>query len=216
MLTCGDVYIEHSHWLPAFPDADVIIFGLEASAEEASHHGVMLCPANQPGDLHCLRTEALARRAALPGADLCLYARYRHLAVSTSAPSCCSCEKCGWDPSADRVSPRRARHLRPLLHIRVRHWAASRSQPDPEISALTCAVIPLADARFYHFGTNRSLMASVRHLQEPAFEQRSFGHASFDPPFLPVIQHATVEARDPRPQSTSCGSRTPPFRPAGR
>ncbi|MBT7067031.1 MAG: bifunctional fucokinase/L-fucose-1-P-guanylyltransferase [Verrucomicrobia bacterium] len=193
MLTCGDVYIEHTHWLPAFPEADVIIFGLEASAEEASHHGVMLCPASDPKSLHSFvqkpspETLRALERSYVYTLDTGIWL-FNERAVMLLM------QKCGWDPTADHFAGE-GPSLYDLFSTFGPALGSAPSEPDPDIGALTCAVIPLADARFYHFGTNRSLMASVRHLQEPAFEQRSFGHASFDPPFLPVIQHATVKAK---------------------
>ncbi|NQU39479.1 MAG: bifunctional fucokinase/L-fucose-1-P-guanylyltransferase [Lentisphaerae bacterium] len=192
MLTCGDVFIEHNHWLPTFPDADVIIFGLKASAEESSHHGVMLCPANDPGTLHSFVQKPSPESLHALGQSF-VYTLDTGIWLFNERAVMLLMQKCGWDPATDGFSGDG-----PSTYDLFSTFGPALGQEphehDSDISALTCAVIPLAEARFYHFGTNRSLMASVRHLQEPAFEQRSFGHASFDPPNLPVIQHATVDA----------------------
>ncbi|MDP6490216.1 MAG: bifunctional fucokinase/fucose-1-phosphate guanylyltransferase [Kiritimatiellia bacterium] len=193
MLTCGDVFIEHSHWLPAFPEADVVIFGLEASAEEASHHGVMLCPASTPGELHSFVQKPSPETLHNLGQSF-VFTLDTGIWLFSERAVMLLMAKCGWDADAGHF-PGGAPGLYDIFSTFGPALGSAPTAPDPEISALTCAVIPLSDARFYHFGTNRSLLASVRHLQEPAFEQRSFGHASFDPPFLPVIQHASVEAK---------------------
>jgi galactokinase/mevalonate kinase-like predicted kinase len=193
MLTCGDVFIEHNHWLPTFPEADVIIFGLEASAEEASHHGVMLCPASAPESLHSFVQKPSPETLRALGKSF-VYTLDTGIWLFNQRAVMLLMQKCGWDPTAGGFAGE-GPCMYDLFSTFGPALGREPSERDPDISALTCAVIPLSDARFYHFGTNRSLMASVRHLQEPAFEQRSFGHASFDPPFLPIIQHATVEAR---------------------
>ncbi len=193
MLTCGDVFIEHNHWLPAFPEADVIIFGLEASAEEASHHGVMLCPARAPGALHSFVQKPSPETLRTLGQSF-VYTLDTGIWLFNERAVMLLMEKCGWDDQAGGFSGD-GPDTYDIFSTFGPALGTSPTQADPDISALTCAVIPLSEARFYHFGTNRSLLASVRHLQEPAFEQRSFGHASFDPPFLPVTQHSSVDAK---------------------
>ncbi|MBL7078005.1 MAG: bifunctional fucokinase/L-fucose-1-P-guanylyltransferase, partial [Kiritimatiellae bacterium] len=193
MLTCGDVYIEHNHWLPAFPEADVVMFGLEASAEEASHHGVMLCPTATPDVLHSFVQKPSPDTLRGLGQSF-VYTLDTGIWLFSERAVMLLMEKCGWDSSAGAF-PGEGPDTYDLFSTFGPALGTAPTVQDPDISALTCAVIPLSDARFYHFGTNRSLLASVRHLQEPAFEQRSFGHASFDPPFLPVIQHSSVEAK---------------------
>ncbi len=193
MLTCGDVYIDHNQWLPAFPAADVVIFGLAASAEEASHHGVMLCSAATPSVLHSFVQKPSQETLRNLGQSF-VYTLDTGIWMFSERAVMLLMEKCGWNAVADAFSGEGPENY-DLFSTFGPALGTAPTEADAAISGLTCAVISLTDARFYHFGTNRSLLASVRHLQEPAFEQRSFGHASFDPPFLPVIQHSSVQAR---------------------
>lgn len=193
MLTCGDVYLEYNHWLPAFPEADVVIFGLQASAEEAGRHGVMLSPANAPGVLHSFLQKPSPAHLHSLGPSFA-FTMDTGIWVFSERAVMLLMEKCGWDPQANAFQDATPSEY-DLFATFGPALGRAPTRSDPAISALTCAVVPLPEARFYHLGTNRSLLASVRHLQEPAFKQRSFGHASFDPPFLPIVQHAAVEAR---------------------
>jgi galactokinase/mevalonate kinase-like predicted kinase len=49
------------------------------------------------------------------------------------------------------------------------------TEVDPEVNALTCAVVPLPDAEFYHFGTSRQLIESVSALQNVELDETKLG-----------------------------------------
>lgn len=196
MVTCGDVLVRFQRWLPAYPEADVLIVGLVASPEEAQRHGVMVCPPDNPGTLSFFLQK--------PGADTIRtlaesHAYYLDTGIWLLSKRAVSLlmRKCGWSdseqafvnglpdtydlyagfgPSLGTVSP-----------------PVDSQAIDPDIRDLSCAVLPLADAHFYHFGTNRSLLASVAQLQRPSANQRSFGHSSMEPLIEPVIQNSRVD-----------------------
>ena len=99
--------------------------------------------------------------------------------------------KCGWNRSAGKFRggvPSRCElyaGIGPAL-------GRTPATPDPRIRGLTSAVLPLADARFYHFGTNRSLLTSLSALQRPPSDRRSFGHAGADSATVQIVQHSRV------------------------
>ena len=190
MIACGDVYIHHHHWLPAFPVADVLIVGLTASPEEASHHGVMLTERDTPTVLDCfLQKPEPERIRSLAGTHT--FSLDTGIWLLSARAVDVLMHKCGWDPGTQRFTG----DLPGTYDLFATFGPALGTRPhaaDPDVSVLSAAVLPLTDARFYHFGTNRSLMASVLELQSPSFAQRSFGHASLEPPVAPIVLHADV------------------------
>lgn len=55
------------------------------------------------------------------------------------------------------------------------------AERDEDIASLTCAVVPLPDAEFYHFGTSRQMIESVSALQNRNLDQRGQSHLSLKP-----------------------------------
>jgi galactokinase/mevalonate kinase-like predicted kinase len=190
MITCGDVMLRFDSWLPRYPDADVLIFGMAAPPDEARRHGVMLCESNG--------ASPLARFVQKPGLEELRefeekYTCYLDTGVWLLGEKALTVlmEKCGWDAKKQDFQDKTAGNY----DLFAAFGPALGTTPVKRISGiseLSCAVVPLPDARFYHFGTNASLLASVTELQHPAAERRSFGHASIEKQSSPVILNADV------------------------
>jgi len=191
MVTCGDVLLSNTHWLPSYPNADVLIVGLTASIEEAQRHGVMICPSDDPCTLHSFLQKPDAERLRSLGESFRFYLDTGVWLLSEKAVSVLM-NKCGWDEERGGFTG----DMPACYDLYSEFGQALGRSPavsDADVAALTSAVLPLQDARFYHFGTNRSLLASVSRLQHPASDQRSIGHASMESHVAPVIQYAEVE-----------------------
>ncbi len=194
MVTCGDVLVRSATWIPVYPEADVVIVGLSASPEEASNHGVLF--SEQDGGLAFFlqkpppaRIEALSRQHAC-ALDTGIWLLSERAVMVLMA-------QCGWDPETETFEGGRVRPYE--LFDRFGLALGSRpTEPHESVSALRCAVLPLPEGRFYHFGTNRSLFASLAQLAHPAESRRSFGHGGADASAQPVVQHAVVRAKLPR------------------
>lgn len=192
MVTCGDVLLTHGGTLPAYPEVDVLIVGLAASTEEAGQHGVMVCPSSGPATLHHFLQKPHPDQLPKTGSELIFYLDTGVWLLSQRAVDVLM-RKCGWQ--ATRQAFRRGAAANYDLYAAFGPaLGAKPSVRDRDIAPLTCAVLPLPDGRFHHFGTNRSLLASVSQLQRPAHDLRSFGHASMEPPSAPIIQHSDVHA----------------------
>lgn len=190
MVTCGDVILRVHRWLPQYPAADVLIFGLASSHEEARHHGVILCPANDPGNMACFVQKPTVERLEELEQTHVFYLDTGVWMLSERATMILM-KKCGWDDKKQRFLA----DVPGPYDLFGRFGTALGANPverDSEISALTCAVVPLAHARFYHFGTNATLLASVSELQHPATEQRSFGHVSAERQACVAVQNSDV------------------------
>lgn len=193
MVTCGDVLLRDTHWLPAYPEADVLIAGLSASVEEASRHGVMICPDDNRYTLHSFLQKPDAGRLQSIGASYRFYLDTGVWLLSEKAVAVLM-RKCGWDESKGAFTEDKPLHY-DLYSSFGQALGRSPAVADPDVAALTSAVLPLVEARFYHFGTNRSLLASVSRLTHPASDQRSIGHASMESHVTPVIQNSRVDCQ---------------------
>lgn len=195
MVTCGDVLVRTDHWIPRFPQADVLIVGLRASAEEASNHGVMFCPADAADTMaFFLQKPSPARIAELSRQYDCSLDTGVWL-LSARAVDVLM-RKCGWN-SATETFRGGAAGVYELFDQFGLALGRTPTAQDAEVGALTCAVLPLPEGRFYHFGTNRSVFASLAQLSHPAEARRSFGHASQDSRLSRIVLHATLAAELP-------------------
>ena len=190
MIACGDALVRTDGWIPRAPEADVLIVGLQASPEEASNHGVMFSDAD--GGMAFFLQKPTPERivelsehhtASLDTGVWLLTAR----AVETLM------RKCGWDPETETFADGAVQPYELFDRFGLA-LGTSPSSPDPEVGALSSAVLPLADGRFYHFGTNRSVFASIEQLSHPAESRRSFGHASGAASRHHAVFHSHVEA----------------------
>ena len=190
MITCGDALVRADGWLPRAPEADVLIVGLQASPEEACNHGVMFSGADgglsfflqKPSPERIVELSA-HHTASLDTGVWLLTER----AVETLM------RKCGWDPVTETFEDGAVRPYELFDRFGLA-LGSEPSEPDPDVGTLASAVLPLADGRFYHFGTNRSVFASLEQLSHPAESRRSFGHAAGATPRHRALFHSRVEA----------------------
>ncbi len=188
VVACGDVLIREARAMPVFPEADVLIAGIPASAEEASNHGVMFCPADRPQDMaFFLQKPTVTRIHELAGKyAFTLDTGIWFLSADAVAVLLA---KCGWDAETESF----ARGVSDPYELFDSFGPALGSQPaqcDAAIDRLTGRVLPLPNGRFYHFGTNSSVFSSIAQLSHPAESRRSFGHGPKEPHHDRVILNA--------------------------
>ena len=173
MIACGDVLLRDDQTLPRIPEADILIVGIRAAPEEACHHGVLFCEPRDDLPLHdflpkpspeTIRERAASFEVFLDTGIWLFSERALH----------CLLRLCNCDPEhpTDAVQP---------FDLFDRFGPALGShpaQPHRSISHLSAATLPLPHGRFYHFGTNRSLLNSVAELLNPSEGRRSFGQAA--------------------------------------
>jgi len=151
----------------------------------------MICPDDNRYALHSFLQKPPAERLQSIGDSYRFYLDTGVWMLSSKAVAVLM-KKCGWNEDGQAFEGNM-----PLCYDLYSAFGQALGQKpsvaDPEVSALSSAVLPLSDARFYHFGTNRSLLASVSQLTNPAADQRSIGHASMESHVGPVIQHSRVD-----------------------
>jgi galactokinase/mevalonate kinase-like predicted kinase len=189
MVACGDVLLRHDAPVPVYPDVDVLVVGIPASPEEASHHGVMFCSEDDPAALRFFLQKPTPERIRTLAAGHAFFLDtgvWLFSAAGLEALLRC----CGAGPGTgpESVTP---------YELFDRFATALGAQPeraDPAIAGLRTAVLPLPAGRFYHFGSNRSVLSSARELAHPAEARRSYGHGASEAAGEPVILHASVAA----------------------
>ncbi len=190
-IACGDVLVANESPLPVCPEADVLIVGIPSSPEEASHHGVLFCPFEDTTHLDFFLQkpspdrirELSSTNAIFLDTGIWMFSRR---AIDTMIR--CS----GLDPHG----PNGAAAPFDLFDRFATALGEHPAQADALLSGLTAAVLPLTTGHFHHFGTNRSVMASVAQLAAPAESRHSFGDESqLD---CPVIRDSLVSTTIPR------------------
>ncbi len=191
MVSCGDVLMRFDHWLPQYPEADVLIFGLTAPPEEAEQHGVLVCTPDTAGNLMFFLQKPPSNQIRTLAKTYRYYLDTGVWLLSQRALSVLM-KKCGWSKTENDFKNGVPKHY----ELYAKFGPALGLEPkenDPDIKQLTCAVVPLPSAHFYHFGTNRSVLASVSQLENPYINQRAFGHESMENRVSTIIQNSEVK-----------------------
>ena len=191
MVTCGDALVRADGGIPRVPEADVLVVGLPAAPEEARNHGVLF--STDSGELDFFLQKPSAARIVELSAQRTASLDTGVWLLSLRAVEALM-RKCGWDSATEtfRDGAVQPYELYDKFGLAL---GATPSAPDPDLAGLTSAVLPLADGRFYHFGTNRSVFGSIEQLSHPAESRRSFGHAAGSSQTDKVVLHSTVLAR---------------------
>jgi galactokinase/mevalonate kinase-like predicted kinase len=180
MVTNGDVLLRGAAQLPALPDVDVLAIGLWVRAEQAQHHGVFFCPRQQPDRLaFFLQKPSPATINELAGQHVFL--------IDTGV----------WllSERAVNVLLRKSEAGSYELYAGMGlGLGATPTERDPEVNALTSAVVPLPEGAFYHFGTSRDLIQSVSALQNLVTDQTKLGLVAAKPHPDQHTQNSTVHA----------------------
>ena len=201
LLASGDVLVQLGQTLARVPEADVVGVGVCLPPEVARQFGVFFVPRSQPN--------ALAFFLQKPTPDRIRDLAGHHAALADSGIWLLSARavevlmrKCGWPP-AQGVSE--AGWVPEPYDFYGGFGLALGCDPavaDPDISGLSCAVLPLPEAGFHHLGTSRQLIEAVSalHNENGAPTRRGFiaawGHpdqhlqnSRFEPPLRRQANH---------------------------
>jgi len=185
MVVSGDVYIRSTRQLQPIPEADVVCYGLWLDAETASHHGVFVSARNEPSALKCMLQK--------PSVEQLQTLLQDHFYLTDIGI---------WLLSDRAVSMLMARSTRNgALHDYDLYGefglalGSEPTAPDPELSTLSVAVLPLPGGEFYHFGTSRELISSMVAIQNRERDQRKIMHLDAKPHPAMFTQNAQVDYR---------------------
>ena len=164
MIASGDVLLRFGRRLPSFPEADVIALGMEVSAEVAQHFGVFFLPPKRGESLtfflqkptpETIQSHAVNYRFLV---DTGMWLLSERAVMALMA-------KCGWNNEKQTFETGIPKTYELYADFGLSLGTESPID-DPEINALTCAVVTLPQPEFYHLGTSRQLIESVTALQD--------------------------------------------------
>ncbi len=184
LIASGDVLIRAGR-LQAIPQADVVCYGLWADPERASHHGVFVMRRSSPQRLECMLQKPSPQRIG----DL----MQEHLVLMDIGV---------WLLNARAVSLLMQKSTAPdgsvsnydLYSQFGTALGDHPTSPDPELSSLTVAILPLPDGEFYHFGTSREMIDSTLRVQNIVTDQQSIYHLGVKPHPSLFMQNAHMDA----------------------
>lgn len=173
MVASGDVLLRFGRELPELPAVDVLGLGMWVTPERAKDFGVFFTPRERPSELaFFLQKPAPARIRELALEHVYLVDTGMWLLSARAVDLLV--RRCGWDGRVTAFAGGRAGSY----ELYGEFGAALGTRPvaeDPEVRALSCAVVPLPEPEFYHFGTSRQMIESVSALQNRELDELKLG-----------------------------------------
>ena len=190
LITSGDVLLRFARNLPPFPEADVLGLGMWVPPERAKDFGVFVSPRRSPTELaFFLQKPPAARIRELAETHLCLVDTGMWL-LSRRALSVLM-GRCGWKGSDFGAAGPQRYELYAQFGLAL---GRTPTVQDAEVNALSCAVVPLPEAQFYHFGTSEQMIASVAALQNLVLDESTAGGAATGQQPDQVTQNSRFDA----------------------
>ena len=170
MIVSGDAMLRTDKSLPEIPDADVVLGGLWATPEHARSFGVLFCDRTDPAKL----VRFLQKPSVDEIRELSTHHQYMiDVGIWLLSERAVNLLRAKSTPGGDGEIKPYDMYGEWALHL-----GAEPAKSDLDFASLTTAVMPLAGAEFYHFGTNRDLIDSNRRLQNVGIDQTQMGEIS--------------------------------------
>ncbi len=181
MIVSGDVYIRAAESLGQIPDADVVCYGLWLDASIAKDHGVFYSTHENPSKL-----DRMLQKPSIETLSQLLQTGYYLTDIGV------------WLLSDKAVEVLRRKSKREDGSLREYDLysefgcglGAHPGVPDPEISGLTVAILPLPGGEFYHYGTSAEMISSTLAIQNRINDQRRIMHRDRKPHPSIFVQNA--------------------------
>jgi len=162
LIVSGDILVRTTEALPTVPDADVVCFGLWSSPEEMAAHGVFMMDLARPNALDfMLQKPSIEEQRRL---------RQTHYSLIDIGVWLLS------DKAVERLRQKSKRNGETAYYDLYSDFGCALgthpSKADADMADLSVAVLPLAGAEFYHFGTTPELLSSTMALQNLVKDQR--------------------------------------------
>lgn len=156
MIVSGDVYIRANKPLQEIPEADVVCYGLWVDPSLAKNHGVFVSRRDNPDQLdHMLQKPSVETLGKL---------MQKHLFLMDIGI---------WILS-DKALRLLMKH-EDYYDLYSDFGLALGNNPvieDPELNALSVAILPLPGGEFHHYGTSREMISSTLAVQNSVIDQR--------------------------------------------
>jgi galactokinase/mevalonate kinase-like predicted kinase len=190
LITSGDVLLRFARELSPFPDVDVLGLGMWVAPEKAQDFGVFVSPRRHPTQLaFFLQKPPASKIRELADVYVCLVDTGMWL-LSERAVTVLM-QRCGWTGSSFGANGPTRYELYAQFGLALGQHPTA---PDPAVSELTCAVVPLPEAQFYHFGTSEQMIDSVSALQNLVLDESTAGGAATGQQPDQVTQNSRFDA----------------------
>ena len=173
MIVSGDVYIRAAERIGPIPDADVVCYGLWLDASIAKDHGVFVSDRRAPNVLKMMLQKPSTERLSELQKDHFYLTDIGIWLLSDRALELLRKRSENSENSENSDLPLKE------YDLYAEFGCALGTQPtidDPELGALSVAIIPLAGGEFYHFGTSREMISSTLAIQNIVNDQREIMH----------------------------------------
>jgi len=190
LITSGDVLLRFARELPPFPEVDVLGLGMWVAPEKAKDFGVFFSPRRHPTELaFFLQKPPATRIRELAETYLCLVDTGMWLLSERAVRVLMEC--CGWQAGEFAGSGPRRYELYAQFGLALGKTPAVQ---DAAVNALSCAVVPLPEAQFFHFGANQQLIESVSALQNLVLDESKVSGAAVGQQPDQVTQNSRFDA----------------------
>lgn len=173
MVTSGDVLLRFAKDLPALPQVDVLGLGMWVKPELAKDFGVFFSPRSQPDELAFFLQKPLPARIRELSVD--------HLSLVDTGMWLLSeravrvlMRRCLWEEGRQEFAGGQPAHYELYSQFGLCLGRAP-TERDPDVNSLTCAVVPLPEAEFYHFGTSHQMIESISAIQNLELDETKLG-----------------------------------------
>lgn len=186
LIVSGDALVWNESKLPAIPKADVVCFGIWVDPSLAKNHGVYCIP--RDGEASGTLDFMLQK----PSVEKLNEIRRTHYYLMDVGLWLLS------DRAMDLLRKRStgADGQIKSYDLYSEFGGALGRNPiadDPELAALSVAIVPLQHGQFYHFGTTRELLSSTLSLQNLVADQRRIMHRRAKPNPALFVQNCLMK-----------------------
>ncbi len=176
MIVSGDVYIRAAERIGAIPDADVVCYGLWLDASIAKDHGVFVSDRRSPNVLKMMLQKPSMERLSELSKD---HFYLTDIGIWLLSDRALALLKKRSENSEYSENSESSEFPLKAYDLYAEFGCALGTQPvidDPELGALSVAIVPLPGGEFYHFGTSREMISSTLAIQNIVNDQREIMH----------------------------------------
>jgi galactokinase/mevalonate kinase-like predicted kinase len=191
LIASGDTLIMAPEIPGRLPEADVVCFGIWVDPHLASRHGVFFTPRDNPSQLEfMLQKPDHANIERLSASHL--YLMDIGIWVLSDRATEILMHQCGYRGQGFQTGVPDFYDLYSTFGTAL---GTRPGNPDPEISSLTTAIIPLQQGEFYHYGTTGELITSSEKIQNRVLDQRNIWHTRIKPHPSLFVLNANTDVR---------------------
>ena len=161
LVTSGDVLLRFGQSLPNFPAVDVLGLGMWVKPEVATDFGVFFSRRDTPTELEFFLQKPSVAEIQMRSAEHCYLVDTGMWLLSKRAVDVIF-RSCGWKDGKFPLGHPDFYELYAGMGLAL---GKNPTEPHEQANQLTCAVVALPDAEFYHLGTGRQLIESVSALE---------------------------------------------------